>query len=75
MGRMKAAEQGNSSIAKMLIDGGTDLSIHNNDGCCALVRACNYGHIDITRHIVEAGGDINIKSRSGNTGLMKVISF
>jgi ankyrin repeat protein len=68
-GQMKAAEKNFPRIAEALLNAGADANIHNNEGCCPLIRSSKMGHEEIVRLLVDHNGpnraNINEKSANG----------
>ena len=54
-------------IAQALIDGGTDLSLQNNDGSSALHSAAFFGRVEIVQMLIDAKADKNLRNTYGAT--------
>ncbi len=54
-------------IAQALIEGGTDLSLKNNDGTTALHSAAFFGRIEIVKLLIEAKADKSLLNNFGAT--------
>lgn len=66
---MCAAENGHSTIASMLLDKGSDVSIMADEGFTALHICAQYGHLAVTKVLVEAGADPRAETLKGFTPL------
>ena len=62
-----AASFGKTDIAKVLIDGGADLSIKNNDGSNALHVAAFFCRIEIVQLLIDANADKTARNNYGAT--------
>lgn len=58
---------GNTPMAKMLIDAGSDLNFKNNDGSTPLITAAFFCHPDIVKMLLNKSADKNIKNKYGQT--------
>ncbi|WP_421750905.1 ankyrin repeat domain-containing protein [Croceimicrobium sp.] len=54
-------------IAQALIDGGSDLSLQNNDGSSALHSAAFFGRVEIVQMLIDAKADKNLRNTYGAT--------
>jgi ankyrin repeat protein len=54
-------------IAKVLIDGGADLSLKNNDGATPLHVAAFFCRVEIAQFLIDAKADKNAKNNFGAT--------
>ena len=71
---MKAAEKNYLNVARLLLEYQPNIQIHNNDGCCALIRASAYGNPEMVRLLLDNNAVIDEKSKNGNTALIKGIA-
>ncbi len=54
-------------VRALLIHGGSDVTIQNNDGDTALIDASRRGHLDVVRALLnQEGVEVNIKDTDGN---------
>ena len=67
---MVAAENGNTGIARLLIDKGANLNARSNYGDTPLTWSAYKGHVDTVKLLVERGADSNIASNEGNSPLL-----
>jgi ankyrin repeat protein len=54
-------------VAKLLIDSGADIDIHNKFGVTALMIAAAEGNEEAVRMLLDKGADVNVKSAGGIT--------
>jgi thiosulfate/3-mercaptopyruvate sulfurtransferase len=71
---MKASQQGDGRIVRMLIAAGAQVNARNADGNNALWLACVGDHLDMIEMLVDAGIDINNQNDNGATPLMYAAS-
>jgi ankyrin repeat protein len=64
---MGIAFKGYSAIAKILIDGGTDVNARNFAGQTALMTAALFNRTEIIDMLLAAGADPSLSDASGNT--------
>jgi hypothetical protein len=67
---IKAAEQGDISAVKSVIDGGADVNAKMNDGMTSLMYASLGGHLEIVRTLIARGADVNARTNDGVSSLM-----
>jgi len=67
---MVACRGGHSDVARVLIEGGSNINAKNNNGDTPLMLACWKGHIEIATILIERGSDIDAKNDYGGTSLM-----
>jgi len=65
-----AAEKGDLSKVKKLIEGGYNLNIKDEKGNTALMAAAYGGHIHVIELLLNKGADVNMKDNGGVTALM-----
>lgn len=66
----KAAERGDVSMLKLLVEQGADINGINRWGSeTALMKAAYYGHADAARWLIDRGADIEARDSRGNTAL------
>jgi len=68
---LKAAEKNRPKIGAMLLEAGADPNMHNNEGCCPIIRSSKMGHFEMVKLLIDHKANINEKSLNGNTALMK----
>ncbi len=66
---LTAAENGNWTLVKKLIEQGADLQAKNNNGWTVLHYAAWNGHLDTVKWLVEKGADLQAKDNHGWTAL------
>ena len=64
-----AAREGNTEVARVLINAGADLDARGRGGQTALYWAARAGHVDFARILVEAGADVDAQTNFGSTAL------
>ena len=70
-----ACRNGCTSVVKILVERGADLSRKDNDGVTPIQVACRYGHIEIVNHLLNKVDDssmnmlLHSKTRFGNNAL------
>lgn len=52
---MIAAAAGNAAVVELLIEAGSDLNVHDDEGSSALALARNNGHLDVADLLASAG--------------------
>jgi len=67
---MYASKKTKIEIARILIDGGADVNVADNDGTTALMYASMNGRIDTVRLLVDRGANINAVGRYDMTALL-----
>ena len=63
-------ENGNTDIAKALIDKGTDVKAKDKTTFTPLMYAASGGHTDIVKALIAKGADVNAEDDNGATALM-----
>lgn len=63
---------GKTEIARMLIDGGADLNLQNNEGSTALHTAAFFCHPEIVKMLLQKGADKTIRNNYGKTAYESV---
>jgi ankyrin repeat protein len=66
---LRAAEQGNVYLAKLLVDEGTNIHVRTVYGETPLWRAARNGHAALVEFFHDRGGDIESKDKFGLTPL------
>ena len=66
---MIATRNGNTEIARMLIDRGADVNIPDNNGNTPLTWASDRGNIQIVRMLIDRGANVNAKNKWNITPL------
>ena len=66
-----ASEQGQTELAKLLVERDADINIQTNAGETALLLAIWWGHTELVKLLVTNDADINIQNKAGDTALMK----
>ena len=69
MNLVHAAESGNISRLRELLDRGADPNIHNSSGDTALIKASFNNKIEIARLLLDNDADPNIQNSYGDTAL------
>ena len=72
---MVAAMNRKSSIARILLNKGADVSVVDEDGSTALHQASNAGHVEVVTALVKAGADIEATTSSGLTPIHLAAGF
>ena len=67
---MRAAHNGYTEIARLLLGAGGKVSLFNSDGITALMIAAKRGHTGVVELLLEAGADVNQAGSDGRTALM-----
>ena len=65
-----AAERGNLTVVRLLLEAGADVNAAKADGATALMVAAFNGHSEVVRLLLEAGADKNAAREDGVTALM-----
>ncbi|KAK4043934.1 ankyrin repeat-containing domain protein [Parachaetomium inaequale] len=66
---VKAAEQANKTVIKLLLERGVDLEDKDQSGRTALSRAAEQGHKKIVKLLLQGGANVESEDRSGRTPL------
>jgi uncharacterized protein len=66
---MRAASQGNTQIADLLIGAGADLNLQCGNKMSSLYIAAKNGHTDVVKMLIAAGAELDQIDRIGNTAL------
>lgn len=64
-----ASRKGHSSVVRILLDKGANLSLANDDGFNALHISSQHGHIEVAKILVEAGAHLEATTTVGSTPL------
>lgn len=67
---MYASRYGSTTIARFLINHGSDVEEKHKSGMTPLLYACYYGHPDIARLLLDKNVNLDAKDRKGMTSLM-----
>lgn len=70
---MVALDNGQSQIAKILLDKGIDVNIKDNKGLTALMYAGMNDNIEVAKLLLDKGADVNIKNNYSETALMHAL--
>jgi ankyrin repeat protein len=62
---MLAAINGREQVCKFILEQGTDMDMHTNEGVSPLMIAALRGHEDICRMLIQAGANINMREVNG----------
>lgn len=63
---------GKTEVAQLLIEGGADVNIQNNEGSTALTSAAFLCHTEIVKMLLENGADKSLRTLAGSTALESV---
>jgi ankyrin repeat protein len=63
---------GKTEVAKVLIEGGADIDIQNNEGSTALHSAAFLGRIEIVKMLIDKGADQSLRNNAGSTAYESV---
>jgi hypothetical protein len=66
---LRAAKDGDVSLAKALLERGSDINAIDGDGLTALMHAAWQGNEAMVELLVKAGADASVKDRNGVTAL------
>ena len=66
---LRAVELEHTSIARLLLEHGVDLSSNSNQQTMALVKAASYGHFEIMKLLIQHNADIDSRNSEGRTPL------
>src|SRR5437870_2278146 len=66
----KAAEQGDTEMVKILLEGGVDVNATSVYDTTALCKAATRGHYEIVVALLAKGADVNRKNVFGETPLL-----
>ena len=66
---MLAAQNGHTSVVRILLNKGADTSIKDGAGFNALILSAQNGHLSATTLLMEAGADLHAKNSEGHTPL------
>lgn len=66
-----AAQSGDATQVKSLLDAGADHAVADEAGETALMHAARGGHLAVVQLLIAAGADVNAKSPQGWTALAK----
>ena len=67
---LAAALNGHIDVVKVLLDGGANPDISDNEGSTALHIAVLEGHFDVVKVLLDGGADPDIVNEDGNTPLL-----
>jgi uncharacterized protein len=68
---LAAAQAGDATQVKSLLDAGADHAVADEAGETALMHAAHGGHLAVVQVLIAAGADVNAKSPQGWTALAK----
>lgn len=71
---IRAAQNGQTDMVKLLLDRGANIDAKDNHGYTAMIEAASTGHIDTLKFLLERGANIEVRSASGNTVLLAAAS-
>ena len=66
---MYAAHHGHSSVARILLNRGADVSVQMDHGFCALHLAAQDGHHAVVVDLLKAGADVETRTSEGATAI------
>jgi len=66
----QAAEKGQISVVKELLDRGAKVNDGNDHGDTPLMFAASKGHIEVVKLLIGNGAEADLKNKSGRTALM-----
>ena len=66
-----AAQKGNRSIARRLLQRGANPNILYENGSTALLQASHFGREEIAEMLIEAKADVDLANKKGTTALMR----
>jgi ankyrin repeat protein len=66
---MKASENGQIEVVKLLLDKGAKLDGQNNEGWTALIIASAQGNTEVVKLLLENGANTELKTIEGKTAL------
>ena len=73
---MKAAEEGNLEVCKMMLEKGVDINAkEKKENWTALMLAALWGHAEIVKFLLEKGADVNAKDREDQTALIVAAKY
>ena len=67
---MKAAEEGQAAMVRVLLQRGASVNQQDNYGGTALMAAALHGHIAIVQALLDAKADASLQATNGRTALM-----
>src|SRR3989344_5960603 len=67
---INAAQNGNLSEVKTLIQAGININAADQNGFTALMFASEYGHFEVVQTLIQAGADVTTSSHYRWTALM-----
>ena len=67
---MKAAEEGQEVIVRVLLQRGASVNQQDNYGGTALMAAALHGHLAIVQALLDAKADASLQATNGRTALM-----
>jgi ankyrin repeat protein len=67
---LKAAREGQSELARVLLTRGAEIEYAGADGSTALIEAARFGHADIVRDLLERGARVDHQDSDGGTALL-----
>jgi ankyrin repeat protein len=70
----RAALVGDLTVAKLLVELGTDINAPDPNGRTALIEAAFGGQTEVVKLLISCGVDVNAKDRDGWTALMEAAS-
>ncbi|XP_046354230.2 poly [ADP-ribose] polymerase tankyrase-2-like [Haliotis rufescens] len=56
---IQACCSGSAKLVQLLIDGGCDVNVTDDEGNTALHHACEHEHVSVARVLIEAGANVN----------------
>ena len=67
---MKAADEGNLSLLRLLLEAGADVNLKDQTGATALMWGSHRGYIDVVKVLLETSNvNLSEKNQSGYTAL------
>jgi len=71
---LKAAEIGEKTIAKNLVEAGVNIDVTSSGGSTALIKASADEHTDIAVFLIKAGANLDAQTNLNNTALIMAAS-
>lgn len=69
----KAVATNDTNQARVLLQGGADCNIRNDEGSTPLMQAAQVGNLELVETLIKSGADVNLTDPQGWTALMKAL--